>query len=104
MPTRERIEAMLASEPDDVFLNYARACALVGEGRLDEAVAGFDRVIALDANYVPAYFQKGQALAKADDTDAARETLHTGIDVARRVGDSHAMGEMTEFLAMLDPD
>lgn len=104
MPSREQIEALLAHDAEDVFLNYALACIDVSDGRLDQAVRGFDRVLELDPNYVPAHFQKGQALAKADDVPAARETLEFGIAVARKVGDTHALGEMTEFLAMLPAD
>lgn len=101
MPTRAQLEELLKSEPDDVFLMYAVAKACVSEGDLHAGLAQFDKVIAVNADYVPAYFQKGQALAEAGNVSAARESLRQGIEVAQRTGDSHALGEMTEYLDML---
>ncbi|MCZ6795829.1 MAG: hypothetical protein O7J95_19650 [Planctomycetota bacterium] len=78
MPTIEQLEQLLDREPDDVFLNFGLSMALAATGRLDEALERFDR------------------------TPEARETLETGIAVARRVGNEHATGEMSEYLAMLE--
>jgi len=101
MPRREQIEAMLKDDPDDTFLNYALAKELVSAGDVGAAIAAFDRVLRLDSDYVPAYFQKAQALAGEGETTAARDVLLRGIEVAQRVGDSHAAGEMTAFLDTL---
>jgi predicted Zn-dependent protease len=101
MAKRERILELLGSAPDDVFLNYSLAMCLANEGAPDEAVARYARVRQLDPNYVPAYFQEGQVLAKLGRTDAARAILTQGMTVARSVGDQHALGEMAAFLDML---
>lgn len=102
MPTIEQLEQLLDQEPDDVFLNFGLSMALATAGRLDEALERFDRTLHLDADYVPAYFQKARVLADDDRTPEARKTLETGIAVARRVGNEHATGEMSEYLAMLE--
>lgn len=101
MPRRKQLEALLAEEPDDVFLNYALAKALVQEGEVDAGLAQFRRVLQLDAGHVATYFQMAQTLAAEGETEAARETVTRGISVARRAGDSHAEREMTEFLNAL---
>ena len=101
MSRREQLEELLQSEPDDVFLNYALAKQCVSDGDTEGGLAGFARTLELDPNYVPAYFQQGQVLAEQGKTDSAREIIHAGIAVAQKVGDTHAVGEMTEFLAML---
>jgi thioredoxin-like negative regulator of GroEL len=101
MPKRAQIEEMLKSDPDDVFLLYARAMACVGEGDLEAALAGFDDVIRRDPRHVPARFQKGRALAEAGRTEEAAEVLTAGITVARQTGDAHAEREMREFLDLL---
>lgn len=101
MSKRERILGMLGTAPDDVFLNYSLAICLANEGASEEAVARFGRVRALDPQYVPAYFQEGQVLAKLGRTEAARAILQQGMTVARAVGDQHALGEMAGFLDML---
>lgn len=102
MPTVEQLEKLLASEPNDPFLNFGLAMALDKAGRRDEALARFDRTLEFDSDYVPAYFQKARVQADAGKMGNARETLNQGIETARRVGDTHAEGEMSEFLATLE--
>ena len=51
--------------------------------------------------YVPAFFMAGQQLARLERYNEARAVLRDGIEQARRVGESHAAGEMSEFLANL---
>lgn len=101
MPRREQLEALLADDPDDVFLNYALAMQLIAEGDSKAGLDRLDRVMQLDANYVPAYFQSAQALAKRGDTERSREYLRQGIDRARAAGDQHAVEEMSGLLSQL---
>ncbi len=101
MPSLEQLDKLLSKEPDDVFLNFAKAMELAKGQRFAEAFAQFDRVIALDADYAPAFFQKGRTLLQSGDTETAKSTLRLGIDRARATGDSHAAGEMTELLDSL---
>ena len=102
MPTINELEAILQKEPDDVFLNFGLSMALAAAGRPQEALERFERTLALDPDYVPAHFQKGRLLADVGRTEDAREALEHGIEVARKVGDEHAKGEMGEFLVMLE--
>ena len=98
---REKLERLLADDPGDAFLRYSLAMELDSAGDPGAALAQFDRVIAEHPDYVPAYFMKGQTLAREDRTDEARETLLAGVEVATRTGDSHAAGEMSGFLETL---
>ncbi len=102
MSRRQKIEDRLQIDPDDVFLNYSYAMELAKLGEEPAARAAYLRVRELDPNYVPGYFQEGQFLAGVGDLENARTVLQAGITVARRIGDSHAVGEMTEFLQGLD--
>ena len=47
---------------------FAFALAALGEGRLDEAGRRFDRAIALDPGFAPAYVQKSYVLALTEGT------------------------------------
>jgi thioredoxin-like negative regulator of GroEL len=102
MSRREQLEEMLRADPDDVFLNYALAMECAGAGEIDDALERLDGVIARDPDYVAAYFQKGQILAREGETDAASEVLRKGIETARRTGDTHAEGEMAGFLEAIE--
>lgn len=95
---REKIEQMLTREPSDAFLNFSLAMELVKEGNTDLALTQFDRVLAVDAKYLAAHFQKGNTLLALRRLDDAREALQSGIRAARGVGDAHAAGEMQEVL------
>lgn len=101
MSRREQLQQMLQDNADDPFLLYALALEDRSAGHEDEALAGLDRVLAVDSRYVAAYFQKGQILAGQENYAEARDALQKGIAVASEVGDAHAEGEMTEFLAAL---
>ncbi|WP_437201552.1 tetratricopeptide repeat protein [Planctomicrobium sp. SH664] len=101
MSRLDKIRTLLADTPNDVFLNYTYAMELAKGGDLTQIREAFRKTLELDPNYVPAHFQFGQALAARGEIDDARRVLENGVEVARRVGDSHALGEMTEFLESL---
>lgn len=98
---RERIEAMLREEPEDVFLRYALAMELGKEGRHQESLDALHQLTLGNPPYVPAYFQAARQLVDASQIDAARRWLRDGIEEARRQGDFHAAGEMSELLSEL---
>ena len=97
----EQIEAMLADDPDDAFLRYGLAMEHASAGDDAACVEVLRDLIARTAAatpYVPAYLQAGQALVRLDRITEACEVLREGVDVARRVGDAHAQGEMQGLL------
>ncbi|HUE17715.1 MAG TPA: tetratricopeptide repeat protein [Planctomycetaceae bacterium] len=104
MPTRKQLEQLLESDPDDVFLQYAIAKACISEGDIEAGLSQFQAVIDRNPGYVPAYFQKGQALAEQGRADEARSILKRGIEAARQAGDRHAEAEMTELLEAFGDD
>ena len=98
---REKIEQMLADEPQDTFLRYSLALEFDKEGRHDESLSLFQALMEDSTPYVPAFFMAGQQLARLRRAADARDVLRQGIDQARRQDDLHAAGEMSEFLASL---
>jgi hypothetical protein len=102
MPSRrEKIEAMLVDEPGDVFLRYSLALELEKEGEHDRSLAGLGGLMKDATPYVPAFFMAGQQLVKLDRINEARAALRDGIEEARRQGNAHAAGEMSELLSSL---
>lgn len=101
-PTRrEKIEKMLAADPNDVFLLYGLAMEHVREGNLDEAITRLADVAERHPDYHSAHFQLSQLLAQEGRTDEAKQWVAKGIEAARRVGAAHAAGEMEGFLLTL---
>src|SRR2546423_12012274 len=98
---RQRLEEMLADDPNDAFLRYGVALEYVGEGDDNEAVRRLRQMFADKIDYVPAYLQAGQILMRLDRLDESREIFRQGIALAQRVGDAHAAGEMEAFLDTL---
>jgi tetratricopeptide (TPR) repeat protein len=94
----DQIGKMLACEPNDLLLNYALAMELLSAGRCEEALAQFDKVIALHPAYSAAYLQKAKALIDLGRRDDARTVLEGGIKVAEQRGDLHAKDKMQELL------
>ncbi len=102
MPSRrEKLETMLQSSPDDLFLRYGLALELDKEGEHDASLNMLTALVEQQPPYVPAYFMSGQQLTRLGQIDKARDVLRAGIEEARRQQDHHAAGEMSEFLASL---
>ncbi len=103
-PRMERIEALLADDPDDSFLRYGLAMEHASVNDDTQCVAVLRELIARSAAkpYIPAYLQCGQALARLDRNEEACEILRAGIAAAHIVGDAHAEGEMQGLLASLE--
>jgi thioredoxin-like negative regulator of GroEL len=98
---REKIEAMLADEPDDQFLRYALAMELEKAEEHERSLEYLRGLMSDNPPHVASFFMAGQHLTKQDRIEDAREALRVGIEEARKQGDSHAAGEMSEFLAGL---
>jgi tetratricopeptide (TPR) repeat protein len=97
----DQLREMLNSEPQDAFLNYALALELDKQGQHEESLSLFEKLMQFDPPYVPAFFMAGQMLSRLDRMAEARPLLSAGIEEARRQGNTHAAGEMSDFLAML---
>lgn len=98
---RQRLEEFLAAHPQDAFSRYGLALECVREGDFSAALEQFSLLLQQHPDYVAAYLQYAQLLAKLGQTEAARHTLSQGIVVARQKGDAHAADEMTLLLDSL---
>ena len=98
----EKLQQMLAREPNDTFLLYGIA---MEHRKLNDFAAALEylaRVTQLDPGYCYAYHQKGLVHESQGDTDAAKRAYREGIEAAIRKGDDHARGEIEAALAMID--
>ena len=98
---REKIEAMLAEDPTDIFLRYSLAMELDKGGEHEASLGKLGELTSESPPYVPAFFMAGQQLVRIERVEEARAMLREGIEQARTQGDDHAAGEMSEFLVSL---
>jgi len=97
-----QLKKMLEGEPNDAFLHFALAMEYAKQGLGAEAVTEFKKVKQINPQYMPAYFQQGNALIALGAIEAAKQVLAQGITVAQQVGDRHAATQMGEALALLN--
>jgi tetratricopeptide (TPR) repeat protein len=95
------LEQHCASPGADSFAFYGLGMEYRKEGRVDDAIATFEKLKAKDPDYVPMYLMAGQTLIDAGRVADAKNWLETGIAVAQRKGDSHALGELESALGGL---
>jgi len=95
---RQKIEAMLTDDPDDIFLRYSLALEMEGAGEWGPSLDILESLARGTPPYVPAFQMAAQQLIKLSRIDEARAALREGIDEARRQGKDHAAGEMAELL------
>jgi tetratricopeptide (TPR) repeat protein len=93
---REMLETFVAAHPDDAFARYGLALECVGAGELEAALGHFERLVAANPQYVPAYYHYGQLLARLARVDEARRIFSTGMDVASQAGNAHALSELEQ--------
>lgn len=93
---------LLKEFPQDPFLKYGLAMEDSSAGDLESAGKRFESLIAEHPDYVPAYLQAGQLMARLEHVDRAKEIYTRGIEVARKQRDLKAAGEMEQFMDALD--
>lgn len=88
------LEEFVTAKPADSFARYGLAMECMSSGDDEAAVTHFQLLLDHNAQYVPAYLQFAQALARLARNAEARRVLLQGIHAATKAGDSHARDEM----------
>ena len=101
MSRLEQLQKLVAAQPDDPLGHYGVALELMQLERWQEAVAAFERALAIDDGYSAAHYQKARALVKLGRREEARATLRTGIAAAQAKGETHTADSMREMLETL---
>ena len=97
----EKLEGMLAEDPDDQLLRYMLALELDKGGDHDRSLEYLAELMQADPPYVPAFLMAGQQYTVIGNTEAARTAWQAGIQAAVEQQNEHAASEMTQFLAEL---
>lgn len=95
------LKNLIEQGPSDMFPRYGLAMEYVRSGDLAAAAQAFNELLAINADYVAAYFHGGQTLEKLGRVEEARALYRRGIDTATRLGDGHARSELEAALGAL---
>lgn len=96
------LKQILANDPGNSFARYGLALELANLGDRESALAEFDALLGRDPAYTPGYFMAAQNLAATGNVSQAVVRLKSGIECAKRDGNSHAMSEMQALLDELE--
>jgi predicted Zn-dependent protease len=97
----EFLVKMTSGGNEDPFVWYGLAMEYRSLSRFDEALTTFEALRARTPDYVPMYLMCGQMLESMGRAVDARAWLASGIESARKKGDSHAASELESALLAL---
>jgi predicted Zn-dependent protease len=98
---RQKLEELLAKQPNDAFALYGLALECVNGGDFSAAESHFRSLLEFNPDYVPGYQMYAQSLAQNDRAEDAKAILTQGIQTAIRLGYEHARSEMEALLEEL---
>jgi len=93
---------LLEKEPADLFLNYALGLEYVAQSDFIAAESQLKKVIALDENYIAAYYQLGKLFESQLKNPEAIGYYTTGLEKAKVKKDHKAINEFGEAIFMLE--
>lgn len=94
-PSRlEMLEGFVKKDPNDTFSRYALGMEYIGGGRYDEGIRELRTLVESQPDYVPAYYQLGQACERVGKTGEARAAYEQGMAACRRKNDFKTLGEL----------
>lgn len=91
----------LKETPNDPFLHYALTTEYVKLGDNERARAGFENMVTAYPDYVGTYYHYAKFLEKLNEKDSAEKIYETGILVANKMRNRHAMSELQAALNLL---
>lgn len=97
----EMFDKLLTGGSRDPFHHYARALELRSLGRNDDALLALCGVTEAFPEYVPSYLIAAQLAVEAGDVSRAAALCDQGLAAAKRSGNDHAQGELSELRASL---
>ena len=94
MDRLQRLREMLAQQPTDSFLNHALALEEIKLGNEAAARSLFESILQREPQYIGSYYHLGKLLERQGEETAAIEVFGRGMEVAKKLGDQHALNEL----------
>jgi Tfp pilus assembly protein PilF len=94
MERLEKLKTFLAQNPADSFVQHALALEYVKLNDDGAARKQWEALLKRDEDYVGSYYHLAKLLERQGEREEAIGTYEKGMEVAKRVGDRHAYGEL----------
>lgn len=95
LPTRlERLLDFHEENPADTFILFALAKEYENMGELESSLQFFNKLLEADPNYIGAFYHLGKLYEQLSKPEKAYAVYKTGMEVARKRGDDHALHEL----------
>ena len=98
----DQFRKMASDDPDNALGHFSLGRELLNAGQPADAVASFERVLAIDPNLSRAYQLMATALLRLERRDDAVRQLTAGAKVAHTRGDMMPKNEMVRMLKELN--
>ncbi|KXK47749.1 MAG: hypothetical protein UZ10_BCD003000203 [Bacteroidetes bacterium OLB10] len=98
-----QLQVLLKESPNDVFLLYAIALEYIASGERSNAEQYFKKVLNLDVNYLPVYYQLALFYQEQDKALAIRYCKE-GIALAQQTDKSKTRMELQSLLDLLQDE
>jgi Tfp pilus assembly protein PilF len=98
----EKLKQFIAQNPLDHFSKHALAMEYVKLGDDQAARSLLESILAEEPGYIGSYYHLGKLWERIGDVEMAKQVYESGIDIARKLGDNHARGELMAALDNLD--
>lgn len=95
--TQNRLQTLLnflEANPNDAFILFALAKEYEKLQQPQEALTYFQRLEKEHPDYVGTYYHLGKLLEQLDQPEKAFATYKTGMAIAKKQGDQHALSEL----------
>lgn len=93
---------MLLQEPNDEFLQYAIAIEYISSGEIQNAIAGLEKILTQNKNYLAAYYQLGKCYEAQSKTEDAKRIYEQGVIVAKEQNKQKTLNELKEAIFLLE--
>ena len=99
-----QLQTLLAESPEDAFILFAIAKEYEKLGQPEKAVEQFEALRRSNPVYVGLYYHLGKLYEHYDAIEKALSVYKNGMEVARKLKDHHALGELNAARLNLEDD
>jgi tetratricopeptide (TPR) repeat protein len=96
------LKEFLIKEPNDIFSNYALGIECFSEQKIEQAILQFEKVLSLNSNYSPAYYQLGKIFEAQLKNTEAIDYYKKGLLIAQTAKDNKSVNEFNEAIFLLE--